>query len=258
MAIEYNHIVKYIRHHVGPCAVAVSGGVDSTLLLRAAADALGKNLLAITVVTPYTISRDHTTLRVLFDTLEVPYKIFKLPLLDAIRNNPENRCYTCKYAIMSAMKKIAVEEGFGVLIEGTNADDVFLHRPGMKALQELGVRSPLLECSASKQDVRRLLHMFDPTAAERQSNSCLLTRLPHGTEINIDDLKQIEAAEDFLLDLGFRFVRVRKEGHAARIEIDPESRENLSDTDFYTCLSSKMKEFGFNNIFIDESNHRSH
>jgi uncharacterized protein len=254
---KYDYLVEYIHRHIGPCAVAVSGGTDSTLLLRVAADALEGKLLALTVVTPYTISREHAESRAWAESLGVRHIVLTLPIIDAVRFNPEERCYVCKRAIMSVMCQRAMDEGFPILIEGTNADDMFRDRPGMKALKELGIRSPLRDCSVTKEEVRQWLKMRGHPSAERQSNSCLLTRLPHGTEVKTGDLVQIETAENYLLDLGARFVRVRKHGCHAVVELDPENRAMFFRNDGYARIVEKMEELGFVEVTIDEENRRT-
>jgi len=255
--VHYSYLVNHIRRHIGPCGVAVSGGTDSTLLLRAAADALGERLLALSVVTPYTISREHDALRMWTESLGVRHIVLTLPLIDALRFNPENRCYLCKHAIMLAMCQRSREEGFSILIEGTNADDMPRDRPGMKALKELGIKSPLRGCGVTKQDVRRWLTIHGHPAAERQSNSCLLTRLPYGMEVRTADLARIETAENYLLDLGARYVRVRQRGDHADVEIDPESRAAFFCHDGYRGIVAKMEELGFMAATIVEELRRS-
>jgi len=252
---EYRSLLKHIME-IGPCAIALSGGADSAFLLHAAREALGENLLAVSVAFPYSLSRDRNATEDLARFLGVRLKRLSMPLPESMARNPENRCYLCKKAMMTAIRDDAVSEGFETVVDGTNGDDDASRRPGMAALRQLGIRSPLRECAIGKPAVRRYLSRFGLDALIRQSDTCLLTRLPCDTEVNIEELKKIEGAEDLLLSLGFHDVRVRKHGTLARIEVRRKDRNRLFSAPVEDVLVGKLKESGFDRITVDVEGYR--
>jgi uncharacterized protein len=236
---------------IGPCAVAFSGGADSTLLLRAARKALGGNLLALTVCFPYTLSRDLETAKRLALDLGVRHRVLRLPPADGMGRNPENRCYLCKRRMMEAIADAARSEGLATVIEGTNRDDGKTDRPGLKALEELGIRSPLRECALGKAEVKRSLSRTGGIGGIRQSDSCLLTRFPFHTEIDPGKFERIEAAEDLLLDLGFRDVRVRDRGDFTVIEVRRADRHRFFRGKTSDSVIKGLKALELGRIAVD-------
>lgn len=144
-------------------------------------------------------------------------------LTDArIKNNPRERCYLCKKALYTKMREFACKRNISVLIDGTNEDDLHVYRPGLKAVRELGVYTPLADCGLTKKEVRKLAGEYGISVAERPSSPCLATRLPYGTEINLALLEKIDRGEEKLRNLGFGDVRIRVHGTILRLEINPE------------------------------------
>jgi len=252
---KYLSLLERLKE-IGPCTVALSGGADSAFLLHAAREALGKKVTAVSVAFPYTLSRDRNGAEQLARFLGIRQKRISLPMPEFMARNPENRCYLCKKAMMTSIKDFSLSEGLTAVLDGTNGDDDEARRPGMKALRELSIRSPLRECAIGKTAVRRSLSELGLDVLVRQSDTCLLTRLPRDTEVHIEELKKIEAAEDLLLSLGFRDVRVRRHGTLARIEVRREDRTRLFSAPAEDALAGILKESGFDRITVDVEGYR--
>ena len=238
----------------GKLAVAFSGGVDSTLLLRAAADALGaENVLAVNAVAVnfpawesdeaagYCRALGVRRVTVQFHPLEVP----------GFRDNPPERCYLCKRALFGALIRTAGEQGFPILAEGSNLDDLADFRPGLTAIAELGVRSPLRDAGLSKQDVRALSHALGLPTWRKPSNACLATRFPYGEQITEEKLRTVDRAEEFLRARGFSQVRVRVHGSVARIEVPPQEIEKFLDGGMRLRVAEACRRFGFTHVSLD-------
>ncbi|MDR0490443.1 MAG: ATP-dependent sacrificial sulfur transferase LarE [Oscillospiraceae bacterium] len=191
-------------------AVAFSGGADSAYLLYAAKDA-GCDVSAYFMKSRFQPQFELDDAKRLADSLDVPLTVWMLDvLLDLnIANNPPDRCYHCKSAIMSRLWELARADGYTVLCDGTNADDKETDRPGMRALRELGVSSPLRDCGLTKNDIRRLSKQADLFTHDKPPYACLATRIPTGTKITEDLLTKIERAESALFNMGFSDFRVR-------------------------------------------------
>ena len=192
---------------LGELAVAFSGGTDSSLLLRAAHDALGARAIGITIRSPYMSSREITEAVKFARIYGIRHEILELGVADEIKDNPENRCYLCKKAVFSRLIERAKGLGFSRVADGTNRDDLGEYRPGLKAKEELGVLSPLI--NLTKSEIRELSRELGLSTAEKPSYACLLTRLPHGREIDQGELNLIEAAENLLIVSGYANVRAR-------------------------------------------------
>lgn len=200
-------------------AVAFSGGVDSAYLLYAA-KAAGADVRAYYVKTVFQPQFELEDAKRLCGELSVDLKILTADVLadGAVRDNPPDRCYHCKKKIFTTISNAASEDGFGMLLDGTNASDEEGDRPGMRALRELSVRSPLRECGLTKEKIRRLSREAGLFTWEKPAYACLATRIPTGEEITAKKLKATEKAEDYLFSLGFTDFRVRRFGGAARLQ----------------------------------------
>jgi uncharacterized protein len=221
---------KAILFSLGKVAVSFSGGVDSTLVLRLAVDACGpENVLALTGVSPTLPGRELSFARETARRMGVELVEFETGEVEneAFRANPPDRCYHCKRLRLAALRRVAGERGFGHIVEGTNRDDLGDYRPGLRASEEAGSRSPLLEAGLGKAEVRALSQALGLEGYDRPAAACLASRLPYGTEVTPERLRQVEQAEDFLHDLGFALARVRHHGEVARIEVAPEDRMRL-------------------------------
>lgn len=207
--------------HQNPrAALAFSGGVDSAYLLYAAGKC-GAHVTAYYVRTAFQPAFELRDARRLARELGAELKVLELDILEdeTLVSNPENRCYFCKKRIFSAIREAALEDGFRLILDGTNASDSAADRPGMKALQELSVRSPLREAGLTKRQIREESRRAGLFTWNKPSYACLATRIPAGTRITRDGLCRTEWAEDYLHTLGFRDLRVRQQGNLARVQL---------------------------------------
>lgn len=249
------NLLTYLKN-LEKVILAFSGGVDSTFLLKAAKEALGDNVKAVTIQSPYIPKWEIAEAKQLVAELGVAFEILEAPIIDEIRNNPENRCYLCKTAVFSQIKAIAEREGYPYVIDGTNFDDIGDYRPGLKALKELNIKSPLLECQLTKQEIRSLSKELGLTTWDKPPYACLLTRIPYGNELKEDDFVKIEKAETYMMARGFRAVRVRCHDNLARIEVDKNDKVKLFNEELLREISDKLKEFGFQYVTLDLEGYR--
>lgn len=241
---------------MGKVVLAFSGGVDSTFLLKAAKETLGDKFKAVTIQSPYIPKWEIAEAKDLTAELGVAFEIIEAPIIDEIRNNPENRCYLCKKAVFSLIKAVAEKEGYPYIVDGTNFDDIGDYRPGLKALQELNVRSPLLECRLTKQEIRILSKELGLKTWDKPSYACLLTRIPYGNELREMDFAMIENAERYMMARGFRAIRVRCHEGLARIEVVENDRAKLFAEGLLDEIAAKFKEFGFAYVTLDLEGYR--
>lgn len=236
--------------------VAFSGGVDSSLLIYAAREALGENALAITIATAYIPRWEIKEARQFAQALKMRHRIIKVPFLEELRNNPADHCYICKKFLFSFLLKKAGELGIPNVLEGTNADDLNDFRPGLKALKELNVKTPLLEVGLTKNEIRELSRKLGLSTWDKPAYACLLSRIPNNTCVEDKELCRIEQSEVFLMRIGFRAVRVRSHGEVARIEVDPGQIKALVDADKEHDIKGKLKKFGYRYVAVDLTGYR--
>ena len=215
--------LKQFFEHNPIAAIAFSGGVDSAYLLYAAKE-FGAKVTAYYVKTPFQPQFEYEDARHLADQLGIPITTLKLDVLadPQISANPQNRCYFCKKRIFTAIRERAEQDGYRLVLDGTNASDCPTDRPGMQALEELGVRSPLRECGLTKQEIRRLSKEAGLFTHDKPAYACLATRISTGEEITAAKLQRTERAEEYLSHLGFRDFRVRCQENAAKIQVREE------------------------------------
>lgn len=238
--------------------VAFSGGVDSTFLLKVAHDVLGDKCVAINVESDFVPEREENEARVFCENEGIRWIGIKCDILDYkhITANPENRCYLCKKTLFSEMLQIMEHEGFNALLEGSNMDDTLDYRPGMKAVKELGVKSPLEDAKLSKQEIREFSKDMGLPTWNKPSFACLATRFVYGEEITKEKLKKVEAAEQFLIDKGFTQVRVRMHGESlVRIEVSENKLEELFS--IRKEVTDRFKSIGFTYITMDMTGYRT-
>jgi len=241
-------------------AVAFSGGVDSTLLLLAAHEALGERCVAVTARScnfPERELRDavdfctaHGIRHFIVDNDELS--------IAGYAENPPDRCYICKIALLNKFRAIADECGISDIAEGTNFDDNIDDRPGFRAVVEQGVLSPLRDAELSKPEIRELLGAFGLTdAAQKPSLACLSSRFPYGERITAEGLARVERAERILFGLGIRQLRVRHHGKIARIETDVDGFALLQDRNLRESLYAQFRELGFDYTTLDLLGYRT-
>jgi len=224
-------------------ALAFSGGADSAYLLYAA-KTCGANVCAYYVKTPFQPEFEYEDAVRLARQLNMPMTVLELDVLEdpVIAANPKNRCYYCKHKLFSAICAAAEQDGFSCVIDGTNASDDAADRPGMQALQELQVRSPLRECGLTKDAIRHLSKEAGLFTHDKPAYACLATRIPSGTPITQEKLTKTERSEELLKTLGFSDFRIRLMGDAARIQI-PEAQLPLLLLHRETILSSLRTDY---------------
>ena len=243
----------------GRVAVAFSGGVDSTLLLHVAHEVLGDGAAAVMVASPFMPGVEQAEAVAFCETRGIRLlRVQADPLADAaIRANTTERCYLCKRQLFALVCAAAAEAGFPTVADGSNADDAHDFRPGMRALRELGVISPLEEAGLTKRDIRALSKAAGLPTADKPSMACLATRVPYGTELDERVLARIEAAEDYLHGLGFAQVRVRDHGDVARIEVEPADIEALIADNVRAAVDAHLRGLGYAHVSADLAGFRS-
>ncbi len=255
---KYQSLLDYIKTF-GRLTVAFSGGVDSTLLLYAAKQALGSNVLAVTADS-YLFPERELEGTVQFCTehgiRQLILEVEELKI-DGFGENPPGRCYLCKKHLFQTFLNASKEQGIDAVAEGSNLDDEGDYRPGMKAIAELGIISPFRKCSFTKQEIRALSKQLGLEVWDKPSYACLASRFVYGEPITREKLKMVEKAEQLLLDLGFGQERVRIHGTMARIEVMPEEFPRLIDEECRMRIIEAFKEIGFSYAALDLTGYRT-
>lgn len=244
---------------LGRVLVAYSGGVDSTLLARAALEALGSDVLAVLARSPSYPEAEFREAVKVAEAMGLPLRIVETRELEDpnYAANPSNRCYFCKQELFSKLRPLADELGFPVMVYGSIAEDLLDHRPGREAALKSGVRAPLEEVGLSKDEIRALSREWGLPTWDKPSFACLSSRFPYGEAIDREKLARVEAAEDFLREHGFRQFRVRHHDRLARLELEPADFQRLLDEDLRRRLVARFREVGFRQVTLDLAGFRS-
>ncbi|MFC1715958.1 ATP-dependent sacrificial sulfur transferase LarE [Candidatus Poribacteria bacterium] len=257
MLEEKLNSLKEILESMGSVAIAYSGGVDSTFLSKVAFDVLGDNALAITARSETYPRSEFEEASELTETIGIRHKVIVSEELDIpeFSDNPVNRCYYCKKELFTKLKEIATEQGVKYVLDGSNFDDLDDYRPGMQAVEELDVRSPLKEAEMTKNDIRELSKRLGLSTWDKPSFACLSSRFPYGNKITREKLTAVGEAEIFLRELGIRQLRVRHHDKIARIEVAEDDMIVLLQN--REQVVSKLKGLGYTYVTMDLQGYRT-
>ena len=239
--------------------VAYSGGVDSAFLLKVAADTLGTDhVMAILAISPTYPSREYSRALETASSIGVKVEIIHTREADdpRFKNNPVDRCYYCKHELFTRIAEYIAAGDFKNMVDGSNMDDLSDHRPGKKALKEKDIRSPLQEAGLSKAEIRDLSLRLGLPTWNKDALACLSSRFPYGENIDLKKLQMVDAAENFLSDLGFKNIRARHEKDSIRIEVSPSQIKLFTDDDLRMKVLTRMKELGYHYVALDLEGYR--
>lgn len=240
-------------------AIAFSGGVDSAFLLKTAQNVLGENVLAVTVTSALFPQKELKEAQNFCKENGIRQIICQFDALhvEGFRQNPKNRCYLCKRELFRQITAIAEENHMNVVAEGSNLDDEGDYRPGLRAIEELHIKSPLREAELTKEEIRILSQKMQLPTWNKPSLACLASRLVYGETICEEKLHMAELAEQYLFDMGFRQVRVRIHGNMARIEVLPEELPRLIAEKNRMRIYTYFKQIGFSYVSADMGGYRT-
>ena len=257
---EKNAKLREFFKQTGSAVIAFSGGVDSTFMLASGAPVLQKhNLFAVTAVSSFFPQTEKTEAEAFCCRLGIRHIFLPVDILkvEGVAQNPQNRCYLCKYALFTQIKRCAYEYGIDCVCEGSNMDDLGDYRPGLQAVAELGIKSPLREAALTKQDIRDLSKNMQLPTWNKPSFACLASRFVYGEKITAEKLSMVEKAEHFLQSQGFQQFRVRLHGTMARIEILPQDFDKMTEATMREKIYTEFTNYGFSYTTLDLRGYRT-
>ena len=239
--------------------VAFSGGVDSTFLAEAAQHALGDNALAVTAISDSYPIREMRAAQDIAKQIGIRFETVHTEELEleGYASNPTNRCYFCKTELFDKLRPIAEKYDMGTIVYGAIPDDVGDHRPGMDAAKRMGIQAPLIDVNLTKAEIREISKAWQLPTWDKPAFACLSSRFPYGMRITRELLRQVDAAEQFLYDLGIRQFRVRHHGKLARIELDAQEISRLLSKAVRRDISAHFKTLGYAHVTLDLQGYRS-
>ncbi|MFC1564305.1 ATP-dependent sacrificial sulfur transferase LarE [candidate division KSB1 bacterium] len=255
---KYNLLQDNLRD-MGEVLIAYSGGVDSTFLLKAAVDQLEDKATAVIARSATYPERELNKALEIAEQMNANVRVIQTEEdsnPDYV-SNPVDRCFHCKHELFSKIISLAEEEGIKFVAEGTNVDDLGDFRPGLKALKDLSVRSPLKEAGFTKNEIREMSKRLGLPTHDKQSYACLASRIPYGSSITPEKLTMVEKAENFLYDLGYKTVRVRHYEDTVRLEFDKDDFSTIIENDNRELIVGNLKEIGYTYITLDLEGFRS-
>ena len=260
--MELQNTLKQLKCHIekmGSLAVAYSGGVDSTFLLKVAYDVLQDRAIAVTARSSTYPEREFKEAKEFTHSAGIKHIVIHSEELEieGFTNNPPNRCYLCKYELFSKIKEVAGKYHIQHIAEGSNIDDLDDYRPGMQAIKELGIISPLKDVSLGKDAIRKLSKQMGLPTWDKPAFACLASRFPYGEKITREKLAMVDRAEQYLLDLGFKQVRVRHHGDTARIEVAEAERLKFFNLKLMENVYKQFQEIGFAYTALDLKGYRT-
>lgn len=256
---EKLEVLKENISNMKSLVVAFSGGVDSSFLLKVAYDVLKESVLAVTARSSTYPEREYQEAVGFIEKLGARHRVIVSEELDidGFSQNPVNRCYYCKKELFTRIREIAAENGMQHIADGSNVDDLGDYRPGMMAVKELEVVSPLKEAGMTKEDIRILSKEMNLLTWDKPAFACLSSRFPYGQEITREKLAMVDKAEQFLLDEGFKQVRVRHHGEIARIEVAAAERSKFFNEELMDRVYAEFKNIGFSYTSLDLRGYRT-
>jgi uncharacterized protein len=255
---KYDNL-KELVSGMGRTLIAFSGGVDSTFLAKVAKETIGRDAVAVTALSPTYPATELEEAKVYAAEIGIEHRLIETHELEREEyavNNPD-RCFHCKKELFTEMQVIAQEEGFDTIIYGGIMDDLGDHRPGMEAAEMLDARAPLVEAELQKHEIRQLSKELGLPTWDKPAGACLASRIPYGMRVTLEKLHEVDQAEHFLHNLGFRLVRVRHHGDIARIEAPAEDLPRLFENDVHTRIVTALKEIGFKYVALDMQGYRT-
>ncbi len=252
-----NNITELLKSSCS-ALVAFSGGVDSSLLAFLASKILKDNALAVTVNSEFLAKKELEQTVSIAEKFGFNHKIIDINILNNpdVRANSPMRCKFCKELIIQNLQKLAQEYKIGHILDGSNLDDLKDYRPGFEAIKAMGVKSPFIEAGFTKSDIREAANFFELPNWDKPASACLASRIPYGTEITVEMLKQVEEAELFIENLGYRGFRVRHLGETAKIELDKKDIADFVSAN-YKIVITEFKKIGFKDVSMDMEGYRT-